>query len=127
MQVTLPNGERADCEKVALMAWDRPDAEVDRRTRALAAKTRRTYSEAMNIVLDEDEALKRAYAEQPFKASRNDDSRRRDKPEDDPDAEVHRLTELKMRATRRPYSEAMTAVLADPANIALKEAYARQR
>jgi hypothetical protein len=41
------------------------------------------------------------------------------------DAEVDRLTRAKMKADKLSYSEAMNAVLSDPENAALKEAYAR--
>jgi hypothetical protein len=46
-------------------------------------------------------------------------------PLEDPGAEVDRLTKLKAKADKLSYSEAMTVVLADPENTALKEAYAR--
>jgi hypothetical protein len=46
-------------------------------------------------------------------------------PLENSDAEVDRLTRAKMKADKLSYSEAMNAVLSDPENAALKEAYAR--
>jgi hypothetical protein len=138
MEVTLHNGERVQCEKLALMAWADAGAEVDRRTRALVAKyPGRAYSEAMHIVLDEDEALKRAYAEEPLKASReardpavrfsDGSSIPRDSFRNavDADAEIDRLTKLKLKADPRlSYATACRQVLDAPENKELKVRYA---
>jgi hypothetical protein len=140
MQVKVHTGEHVECEKVVHMAWTRPDVEVDRRTRDLVIKTRRSYSEAMRIVLDEDEILKQAFARQPFDENRREARRSvlrfgdgtsiaRDVFRHDnatPGVEVDRLTKAKMKAEKLTYSQAMEAVLSDPENVALKEAYVRE-
>jgi hypothetical protein len=140
MEVTLHNGERMECERVVNMAWDRPDEEVDRRTRALLAKhPGRSYVEAMHIILAEDEGLKRAYAQQPFKVGRVarqpsvrfSDGTQLDRVSfrtdaDTPGDQIHaKVQRLRAQDSALSYADAYRQVLDDPENAALKQAYAK--
>jgi hypothetical protein len=142
MQVTLPNGEIASCERIVHMAWTNPGEEVDRRTRALVAKyPGRSYSAAMHIVLDEDEVLKQAFAQQPFDRRRNErpaavrfgdgSAIARDNFREEsgtPGDRLHaKVQELRKQHCELTYSTALEAVLSDPENAALKLAFAMER
>jgi hypothetical protein len=144
MEVKLHNGERVECDKLALMAWDDPGLEVDRRVREYRAKRgpECTYSQAMAVVLSDDPHLKTEFANSFFTGNRQSErpsvrfsdgmTLERDnfrqnaiRTPEEAGHEVDALTgRLMQKHPGHTYSSAMKAVLSDPENAEVKRVYA---
>lgn len=82
-------------------------------------------NESPEAIVDALAAKLNTHMAKMFTETGKSDERREAAPADDkPGAEVHRLTMLKMASDKTDYSQAMAAVLADPANDELKRNYA---
>jgi hypothetical protein len=130
--IELTNGWR--CEAVKSYAWpDGPGAEVDKRVRELRAREpRTTYTEAMHRILDADDHLKHTYAAEGTGKAFDDLADLRDRFRQSPaelatqgrGGELDAAIQAHRAANGGSYADGLRAVLADPANAALKSAYA---